>query len=291
MYSQKVSRRKALLLSSAACLSPLLVSCGGSSYEDITIPLPAVLRNDLHYVYYLSVPGQTKAVQDHTSLIWHAQFYNNDMLELETKDNTFGIILDCALQLFDKNAAVSSTAQLDLHNYFSDLEQRGLLSRVQYLIPMDEPNLFARSEQDLRDAVTILKAEAKLWTSLNNVKYMCVYGGKGGNLTAIEEFDIVGIDNYEQKSEILTKGAHAALMRAITPNQQVLILPGAAFGQDPAAFIAYAHSTPQAWGVVPFIWAHIPASADKEGWTGFVNRSIDDQNQYRNAGLLTLNKL
>ena len=38
-------------------------------------------------------------------------------------------------------------------------------------------------------------------------------------------------------------------------------------------------------------WAHIPASADKEGWTGLVNRSIDDQNQYRNAGLLTLNKL
>ena len=38
-------------------------------------------------------------------------------------------------------------------------------------------------------------------------------------------------------------------------------------------------------------WAHIPASADKEGRTGLVNRSIDDQNQYRNAGLLTLNKL
>lgn len=86
-------------------------------------------------------------------------------------------------------------------------------------------------------------------------------------------------------------GTRDASMWAITPNQQVLILPGAAFGQDPSAFIAYAHSTPQVWGVVPFIWAHIPASADKEGWTGLVNRSIDDQNQYRNAGLLTLNKL
>lgn len=284
-----VNRRK--LISLMVLSTFILPSCGGSSdFKDITIPLPSVLRDDLIYCYYLSTPGQTAKVKDHTNLVWHAQFYDNNLLEQELKDNNFDLVLDCNTQLFKHpDNSVSMTAREDLHLYFTDLNNRGLLQRVKYLTPMDEPNFFVKSEEDLRAALQVLKEEAKKWPVLVDVKYICIYGSNS-NFMALEEFDIVGIDNYAQKSEVLTKGSHAELMQAILPHQQVMVLPGAAYGQNPEAFIAYAHSTPQVWGVVPFIWAHIPASADKEGWVGLENQSEEAKDIYRKAGLLTLNK-
>lgn len=287
----KINRRKVLTLVSMLSISSLL-SCGGKdNFSDVIIALPPVLRSDLNYVYYLSTPGQTEKVKDHTNLVWHAQFYDNNLLEQELKGNNFDLVLDCAMQLFKRtDNSVSMTAREDLHLYFTDLSNRGLLQRVKYLTPMDEPNFFVKSEEDLRAALQILKEEAKKWTVLSDVKYICIYGSNN-NFMALEEFDIVGIDDYPQKSEVLTVGSHAELMRALLPHQQVMVIPGAAYGQDPAAFVAYAHSTPQVWGVVPFIWAHVPASADKEGWVGLENQSEEAKEVYRNAGLLTLNKL
>lgn len=286
------NRRDVLKLTSAAVLAQTLQGCGGGSYSDIEIPMPNMLRNDLNFVYFLSIPGQTIKVQDHTNLIWHGQFYDNARLEIEAQSNNFDIILDCAIQLFSRGfpATVSSTAKEDLHNYFTDLNNRGLLARIKYLICMDEPNLFAKSEYEVRKAMAILKEEAKIWECLRTVKYMCIYGGKGGYYPALDEFDIVGIDNYDQKSEILTIGAHADLMRNILPNQKVMVIPGAAYGQNPNSFVAYAHSEPRCWGVVPFIWAHVSESADKEGWVGLEKQSEEKQNIYREAGKLTLNR-
>lgn len=286
------TRRSLLLAAGGMAMLPALQGCGGGGYSDITIPMPAVLRKDLHFVYYLSVPGQTAKVKDHTSLIWHAQFYSNAELEIEASGNDLNLVLDCATQLFNKGfPAVSSlTAADDLHNYFVDLNNRSLLQRVRYLVVMDEPNIFALSEEELLKATRILKAEAAKWECLQGVQYICIYGGRGGNYPGLSEFDIVGIDNYDQKAEVLTKGAHADLMRNITPNQKVLVIPGAAYEQDPAAFVAYAHTEPKCWGVVPFLWAHIPESADKEGWTGLSKQTTENQERYRKAGMLTLNR-
>ena len=69
-----------------------------------------------------------------------------------------------------------------------------------------------------------------------------------------------------------------------------MVIPGAAYYQDPAPFVAYAHSEPRCWGVVPFIWCHVPESADKEGWTGLQLQGKPEQERYRQAGLLTLAK-
>lgn len=290
--TKNFSRRDILSITSAAILAQSLQGCGGGSYSDVVIPMPEVLRNDLNFVYYLSVAGQTSKVQDHTNLIWHGQFYGNATLEVEASSNNFGIVLDCAMQLFNRGfpATVSATAREDLHNYFTDLNNRGLLARIKYLICMDEPNLFAKSEYEVRKAMSILKEEAKIWECLRTVKYMCIYGGKGGYYPALDMFDIVGIDNYDQKSEVLTTGAHANLMKHVLPHQQVMVIPGAAYGQDPSAFVAYAHSNPRVWGVVPFIWAHVPESADKEGWVGLENQSDEKKEIYRKAGRLTLNQ-
>lgn len=289
----KIDRRGFLAAGALA-----LTGCGGGGifgWGEADIPMPAVLRTDLQYCYYLSVPGQMAATADHTSLLWHAQFYGLDALEAELRDRPHRVVLDCNAQLMrptgkDSRKALSPTAESDLRAFFADLRARGLLGRVAYLTPMDEPNLFADSEADLLGAMDILKRVAAEHQELAGVKYACIYGSKAERLYGLEQFDVVGIDNYEQLSQVLTKGAHADLMQQLYPHQQVMVIPGAAYYQDPAPFVAYAHSEPRCWGVVPFIWCHVPESADKEGWKGLQVQDKPEQERYRQAGLLTLAK-
>ncbi|CAN7185383.1 hypothetical protein [Acidovorax sp. LjRoot117] len=274
--------------------STLLAGCGGG-WGEASIALPSVLRSDLHYCYYMSLPGQMAATADHTSLLWHAQFYGLDALEDEVRGYPHRLVLDCSAQLMrptgkDSRKALSPSAEADLRVFFADLRARGLLGRVAYLTPMDEPNLFANSEADLLGAVAILKRVAADYHELAGVRYVCIYGSSAVNLHGLHEFDIVGIDNYAQQSEVLTKGAHADLMEVIALHQQVMVIPGAAYYQDPAPFVAYAHSEPRCWGVVPFIWSHVPESADKEGWKGLQVQGPAEQQRYRSAGATVLNK-
>lgn len=274
--------------------SALVAGCGGG-WGDATIALPPVLRTDLQYCYYLSLPGQMAATADHTSLLWHAQFYGLDALEAELRGHPHRLVLDCSPQLMrptgkDSRKALSPTAEVDLRAFFADLSTRGLLDRVAYLTPMDEPNLFADSEADLLGSMAILKRVAAEYAELAGVQYVCIYGSEAVRLYGLEQFDIVGIDNYSQQSEVLTRGAHADLMRQIFPHQRVMVIPGAAYYQDPAPFVAYAHSEPRCWGVVPFIWAHVPASADKEGWKGLQVQGPAEQQRYRDAGEMVLNR-
>lgn len=279
-----MKRRQFLAIAAAAALP----ACGGISHE-VEIPLPDVRRTDLRFGYYLSVPGQMEATAGHTNVFWHAQFYDSQTLAHEIEDTTHEVVLDCAPQVMPGRRLASDAAE-SLRAYFLELRELGVLPRVKYLTPMDEPNLFAHSGAEVQAAMDAMRTVAGEFPELVGVRYICIYGEKVKNLWCFEQFDIVGIDNYSQRSAILTQGVHAELMQRLLPHQQVLVLPGAAYGQDPAAFVAYAHSEPRCWGVVPFIWAHVPASADKEGWTGLSRQSLEAQKVYHSAGLVTLNR-
>lgn len=271
-----------------------LAGCGGGGWGDATIPLPPVLRTDLQFGYYFSLAGQMAATKDHTSVYFWPQWTSIETLADELAQGPPDVMMDCAPQLTqpigrDSRKAVTASAEVALRTRFTELRAAGLLHRVRYLTPFDEPNLFADSEADLLGALAILKRVAAEFQELSGVKYFCIYGSKAENLYGLEQFDIVGIDNYKQQSEVLTKGAHADLMTKILPGQQVMVIPGAAYYQDPAPFVAYAHAEPRCWGVLPFIWAHVPASADKEGWKGLSVQGPEEQERYRKAGLQTLN--
>lgn len=287
-----MNRRDFLALSSVA-----LTGCGGGifGWSDVSIPLPAVLRTDLQYGYYFSLAGQMAETKDHTSVYFWPQWTSIETLASELAQGSQDVMMDCAPQLTrptgkDSRKALAPDAEVALRTRFTELRSAGLLHRVRYLTPFDEPNLFADSEADLLGALVILKRVAAEFQELSGVKYFCIYGSKAENLYGLDQFDIVGIDNYEQLSEVLTKGAHADLMKRIHLHQQVMVIPGAAYYQDPAPFVAYAHSEPRCWGVLPFIWAHIPESADKEGWKGLSVQGPAEQERYRQAGLLTLNR-
>lgn len=285
-----INRRALLALGAAAALG----GCGGGNWSEVVIPMPAVLRQGIQFGYYLSLPGQMAATADHTSVFWHAQFYPLDVLQVELAGGSQDVVLDCAAQLFpnlgEDKRFLAADGEVKLRGLFADMRTRGILGRVKYLTPMDEPNLFCASEAELRRGIAVLKRVAAEFEELRGVRYVCIYGVDTRDLWALEEFDIVGVDNYKQWSETLTRGSHAALMERLLPGQQAMVIPGAAFGQDPASFVAYAHGEPRVWGVIAFIWAHVPESADKEGWVGLSLQSAEARQRYRDAALLTLNR-
>ena len=103
-------------------------------------------------------------------------------------------------------------------------------------------------------------------------------------------YDVVGVDDYDQKSELLTIGEHARLLKEKNWNQTTFLVPGAAFGQNPNPFVAYALLNPtEVEAVVPFIWFDDPDHKDVP-YTGLEAQSEEQQALWRKAGNICLNK-
>lgn len=260
---------------------------------DVPIPMPDTLRAGIEYVYYLAWADHVDATADHTSLIWWApnEFDIYELIKALEKHPHLNVVMDVASRLMPYlkgRHARFHDPQADLAAWFQVLRDHGVLHRVRYLVPLDEPNAFAASEAELLKAVRHLKAEAARWHELAGVRHICIYADVGTGWWCLDEFDIAGVDHYEQRSQVLVgDGASARLQQALAPHQQLALVPGAGYGQDPDPFVAFAHATPQVWGVVPFIWL---AKPNDEGWTGLAGRPVDEQERYRQAGLLTLNR-
>ena len=275
-------------------------------WPDVVIPMPATLRTDLHNVYYIGLDGQLDQYGDHVSLFWFTQWFPLDSLAaMLARYPGIDLIIDVAPQVLpprwaDENREYrlppvhAVDARQQLAGLFGRMRAAGIIHRVRYIVPMDEPNLFCNSEADLRGAVRDIKAEIAAWPELAGVKMTCIYGGDGKShpFWCLDEFDIVGIDNYSQRSGVLVgDGAHARLLRELRQGQRTMIIPGPAYGQDPAPFVAYAHSHPeQVEMVVPFIWSHVSESADKEGWVGLERRTAAERELWRQAGKTILNR-
>lgn len=285
-------KRRSLLIAAG---TSVLSACGGSSGQDNIIPMPPTLRTDLHNVYYLGLAGQLDQTGDHTSLFWHAQWFDLARLAADlAKHHRHDLVLDCGAQLFSWQSASKKyrflpDAQSRLASLFGQMRALGILQRVKYIVPGDEPNLNCESEADVHLAVDAIEAEIVRWPELAGVKLTCIYADWDTGWWALNRFAVVGVDNYSQGSGVLVgDGAHARLVRALQPGQRTMIIPGAAFGQDPAPFVAYAHSNPQVEMVVPFLWSHV--QQDVESWVGLERQSPENQERYRRAGLTVLNR-
>ena len=299
-----INRRDFIATTAAAAA---ITACGGGGgWGDVFIPMPATLRTDLHNVYYLGLDGQLDQYGDHVSLFWFTQWFPvENLAAMLQRYPGIDLVLDVAPQVLPPRWAdaekkhrlppvYASDARMQLAVLFGRLRAHGILNRVRYIVPMDEPNLFGNSEADLRNAVRAIKAAVAECPELAGVKMTCIYGGDGKShpFWCLDEFEVVGIDNYNQRSGVLVgDGAHARLLRALQPGQRTMIIPGAAYGQDPMPFVAYAHANAdEVEMVVPFTWSHVPASADKEGWIGLEKQDAAAQERYRAAGMLVLNK-
>jgi len=239
--------------------------------HDITVPTPVVLRKDLLFGYYGCETGQVAEVKGHTNLHWECQFHGATQAILDMLKMRSFTVLDVSSQLFErfadsgKNFRLRQDAESNLTELLDYLDVSGALQFVQALVPLDEPNTNCSTPDDLFKACAIIRSVAARYSELDGVKLACIYAAKPESFTCIEQFDLVGVDDYDMKSSIL-QGSYQALLAAKRPDAKTILLPGGAFGQDPQPFINWAHADGNVAAVVPFCWFGPREPADK--WVG-----------------------
>jgi hypothetical protein len=216
-------------------------------YFDIDIPMPDTRREDLLYGYYSSLANTYDQVKDHVNIFWYSHFFGLDKFVEIMQEITMKVVLDVAplcLQGSGQGAeTVREDAEESLRNYFKALKAYNVLHKITYLYPKDEPNIFMTSEAEHLKLIQLVKRVAAEFEELKDVKYAVIYA-HGKPFWNSEHHDVVAIDNYGQKSQILTIGDHAKLVAQLKPGQKTWLIPGAAFGQNPDPFVAYALSHP-----------------------------------------------
>lgn len=255
--------------------------------HDIDVPTPDGFRHDLLYGYYGTMGDQVAWTKGCVNLLWECQFEGWQKAADNMASAGLPTLLDVANQLFHriadhgKNYAVHPTAEQNLRDLFDYLKVRGVLQHVEYLYPLDEPNTNCATPQDLLKAIGVARKVAAEYTELAGIMFAVVYADSPRSFTCIEQFDRVGVNNYEAKSGILLDGYQDLLM-AKRPDAETILLPGGAFGQDPTPFMNWAHSHKEVAMVAPFTWLGPMVPADE--WVGLGNPENPRHQQYLDIG-------
>lgn len=240
--------------------------------NDIVIPTPTVLRTDLLYGYYGTMDNQVAETKDHINILWESMFQGEDKAISNILEAKMPTVLDVAsysmkkVEATGRNYHYRDDCETVLRQLFVKMQSAGALQYVKAIYPMDEPNTNTTAE-DLQKAITSIKKVASEFPDLTGVKFMCIYAAKPETYECIDQFDILGVDDYEEKSRIFTSnGAYTKLKAKLRPDQKTIVIPGGAFGQDPTPFVNFAHENMEVMGVVPFVWFGPMQPADK--WVG-----------------------
>lgn len=261
--------------------------------SDIDLAMPAELRDDLLYGYYSSISGQFEQTKDHINLFWYSHFMGFDEFVQIVKQFSGKIVVDLAPFLVSKKDGgdklfVLDNADNELRNFFLRLQAAGVLHRMDYLYPSDEPNLSVADEAEHKKMLDITKAVASEFSELSNAKLAVIYGRKEP-FWNVGMFDVVGVDHYKQKSTILTTGEHARLIKEMKPGTKTFLVPGPAFGHIPDPWVAYAHTNKnEVEGIIPFLWFDHPDHKDVK-YTGLQAADEAFRNTWVAAGKSIVN--
>lgn len=257
-------------------------------YHDIDLQMPETLREDLLYGYYSSISGQFEQTKDHVNLFWHSHFMGVEEFISILKQFSGKVVLDLAPFLIHRleeggKMFVVDNAANNLRDYFKQLQAAGVLDKITYLYPSDEPNIFLASEAEHKKMLDITRAVASEFTELKNAKLGVIYARKDP-FWNVGEFDVVGVDYYKQKSESLTIGEHARLLKDMKPGTKTFLVPGPAFGHVPGPWMAYANiHKDEVEAVIPFLWFDHPDHKDVK-YTGLQNADQGLRNLWIEAG-------
>lgn len=248
-----------------------------SKNKDIDIPEPEVKRTDLLYGYFgtynhQGTPGddtdppvkQIDETRDHVNLVWAWDFLSAEdaATVFLDKPDAFGV-LDLASYLWTKRPQNKrEDAEQAVRDCFKVLRDKGALSSVKMLVPIDEPNLSANwnTTKHLPWAAELMRRVAKEFHELDGVLLGCIYIG-GKEMPHLNLWDVVGFDIYQKRSGIFEKDSYYdKFKKDLLPTQRTLLLPGgySDTNQDPTPFINFAHANKEVMMVVPFLWCSVP---------------------------------
>lgn len=271
-----MSTEIALILVAVIVVAAFLIK-KNSKIEDINIPEPTTKRNNIKFGYYAAFGDQANEVKDHTNLYWESRFFSPEQVIQNIKTANMDTVLDVARELFEKidgKLVPTVDARERLKNLFDSFKTAGILQNIKVLYPMDEPDVNG-VEEYMPERVALLKEVASNYEELTGVKIGVILYGKRMPYKNTECFDIIGLDWYDKKSTILADGScYDILRQQLSPGQQLILVPGGAYGQDPMPFVNYAHLHEDVYAVVPFLWSSFDDG--KNSATGIRDNNLRD---------------
>ncbi len=254
-------------------------------FKDISLAIPESRRTDLRFGYYSSLSHTFAQVKDHVNMFWSG-FYDLDtwIKILKPADKFYVMDLPADLTSRENGKMVAHPDRESLLRMtFQVMRDAGVLHKIAYLYPVDEPQLNMRDADEFLKLIQTVKKLRSEFDELKNAKIMTIYL-RGQGFWHSAELDVVGVDNYEQKSESLTKGSHADLVRNLLAGQKTVLVPGPAFGHNPEPWVAYALTHPdEVEMIAAFTWFDHPAHKDVP-YTGLEAAPAEFVNKWRRAG-------
>lgn len=220
-------------------------------------PVPAVLRKDLAFGYYLSSDDSIQKMVDHCNFIFEPNWGTLQGLLNRAKAHDLPIVLCITRECFGDfdSTKLSPYIEADLRVLFDRLRDENILERITVLYPIDEPDGRHISNETMSLCVQTVRAVASEYSELENVKLGVIYSTHM-TYPGFDHFDIVGLDKYGVGSNVLISREFKTLNKRLRPHQKVILVPGGAdpWKQNPEAFERYAHSHPEVLGIIAFLW-------------------------------------
>lgn len=227
---------------------------------DIDIP-EAPQRKDLLFGYYGCTGDQVAETKDHVNLHWECFWGGLDKAIADIRAANMTTVLDLGGPTLSDYGTMPRTirpdAEAQLRSLFDRLQSEGVLHLAKYLLPSDEPNLPENgSVHLLPEIMALIRRVALSYPTLDFAQYGCIYYSDLP-MDHIELFDVVGFDQYEEKSGIFAPGAmYERMKKRLRPDQKTWLVPGATFGQDPQPFLNFANNNDEVLGIIPFLWGN-----------------------------------
>lgn len=155
----------------------------------------------------------------------------------------------------------ATVVQPELRAFFVQLRAHGLADMVAAFYPIDEPGEYGLSDAIVTQANKDIRLVMEEFSELATVPLAVIYSGR--SQPGLTSYDWIGLDDYNQGAGVLTNW-YPYLLSLMTEKQKLILVPGAAFGQDPTPFYEYAMSEPKVAAILSFIWF--------DGWDGPTSR-------------------
>lgn len=235
----------------------LLSSCsGGGVDKNSPVDQPTILRTDIKFGYFASLPGQAEEVRDHTNIFMDGGFTSPALSAQSVIAAGQPALLSVQPYLWDTVGKVSRPrpdARERLRAYLATLQSLGALQHVIGLYPHDEPELYQISEAQFVAMITLCREVAR---EFGIEAIIAVIYTSHGPWIGISATDWAGFDDYSNGSAIFFNGSYARLKGALRPTQRIILVPGMAnpWRADLTPFINMAHTDPQVVWIAVFVW-------------------------------------
>lgn len=256
-------------------MAAALLSLARKKSKTSDIKIPESPQRAGYVGYYGTSGNQVEETKDHVNLLWECfwdgieqAIENIKLAQMATVIDINNYILEPPQEPNYPPRGLRPDAEESLRLLLDTLRAQGVLQYVKFITPTDEPNLPENNSIDAMPAAfELINKVVKDYEELEGVKTWLMYYSDN-EMQHIGLADVVSFNKYEAKSSIFKPGGLFDQVEArLRPDQQMAIIPGATYGQDPESFLNLFNARSRVIAIVSFLWRD---PHDNKGFDGIV---------------------